>query len=205
MLSVAWKWPKSLKLSRPLLFGLVVAICIAANLTSGPWLRNQSSITSDTVRYNPPAASITSGSLANDNSGARETKHDPCLPVYKGPNSLPANLRRDQICTRACDAICCAKVSTSKHRVVPAQFPRVHGKRYMSVYAVNDGISWTIPRFGAWDGTKTLLLLDELRRLGPDSVLLDIGANIGWFSLAAAYAGYRVIAGKIVEFNPFRR
>lgn len=192
MAPVTWNSPKSLKLSRPFLFGLVLAIRILENLKSGPWLR-QSYIISGTVRYIPLSVHITS---------AGETKNDLCLPIYRGPNSLPANSRRDRMCTRACDTIL---RSTSTHIVVPPQFPMVLGKRYTSVYAANDGISRAIPRFGACDVAKTLMLLDELKRHGPNSVLLDIGANIGWFSLAAAYAGYRVTAGKFEELNPFRR
>ena len=48
------------------------------------------------------------------------------------------------------------------------------------------------------------LTSDLLRKLGPASngrVFLDIGANIGWFTLAAAAAGHRVIAVDALRTN----
>lgn len=62
------------------------------------------------------------------------------------------------------------------------------------MHPAGDIVSNQIIFTGAWDAGKTGTLLNVLSKAGSQGTLLDIGANIGWFTLAAAYAGHRVIA-----------
>ena len=62
-------------------------------------------------------------------------------------------------------------------------------------------VSGEILKKGAWEPHLTEELM---RQLGPPSngrVFLDVGANIGWFSLNAAAAGHRVIAIDALRTN----
>lgn len=80
----------------------------------------------------------------------------------------------------------------------------------MHVYAAGDIVSDTIHYRGGWEGPETSRILGLLQHKKASStsrarqraagLLLDIGANIGWFSLNAAARGNEVIA-----FEPFAR
>ena len=63
-----------------------------------------------------------------------------------------------------------------------------------------DGVSREIQSNGAWQPEISKRLLKALdRRAGTPSLLVDVGANLGWFALLALSAGHRVIA---LEANP---
>jgi len=70
----------------------------------------------------------------------------------------------------------------------------------MAVYATGDIVSNIIRRDRGWESTRTHEILQHLSARGK-SVLLDIGANIGWFPLVAAYSGYEVVAVEPFEEN----
>jgi 2-polyprenyl-3-methyl-5-hydroxy-6-metoxy-1,4-benzoquinol methylase len=62
-------------------------------------------------------------------------------------------------------------------------------------------ISGEILSRGHWEPQLTLELLEHLGPPSSGRVFLDIGSNIGWFSLTAAAAGHRVIAIDALRTN----
>lgn len=66
--------------------------------------------------------------------------------------------------------------------------------KQMVVYANNDIVSLNIKNGGAWDAEHTSKMINALKKLrdmrnAPVS-FLDIGGNVGWFTVAAAAAGF---------------
>ena len=53
---------------------------------------------------------------------------------------------------------------------------------------------------GEWDEVKSRHMV-SLLGLGSNHTFLDIGSNIGWFTLLSAHAGHRVIAVEPMEAN----
>ncbi|KAG7667989.1 hypothetical protein Ndes2526B_g01592 [Nannochloris sp. 'desiccata'] len=62
-------------------------------------------------------------------------------------------------------------------------------------------IGRSLERYGSWQPELTEDLLDALDQAGPDSVFLDIGAGLGWFSFVAAAANHSVLALEIENLN----
>lgn len=58
----------------------------------------------------------------------------------------------------------------------------------------HDAVSATIASHGVWEPRETILTLDACSRTEPGAVMLDFGAQIGWFSLLAASCGLEVHA-----------
>lgn len=58
----------------------------------------------------------------------------------------------------------------------------------------HDAVSQTIAEEGIWEPAETSLVLDICQSAPPDSLILDIGAQIGWYSLLAASQGVNSIA-----------
>ena len=52
----------------------------------------------------------------------------------------------------------------------------------------------SLERRGTWQPELTLDLLDALDQAGSDSVFIDIGAGLGWFSFVAAAANHSALA-----------
>mmetsp|Transcript_34967 Transcript_34967/g.87034 ORF Transcript_34967/g.87034 Transcript_34967/m.87034 type:complete len:316 (-) Transcript_34967:169-1116(-) len=76
----------------------------------------------------------------------------------------------------------------------------------MGVWARMDGVSANIVRLKVWDREKTVSLLSDLKelhgKLGRRVRFLDVGANIGWFTVIAAASGLaEVIAVEADEKN----
>lgn len=95
------------------------------------------------------------------------------------------------------DRDCCNRLGGSEWRShILAQADMHSGYRYqrIAVYPRGDVLSGDVRKLRVWDNAKTKHMLIQLRKIGRSAVLLDVGANIGWFSLAAAYDGHRVIA-----------
>lgn len=92
---------------------------------------------------------------------------------------------------------CCNRLGGAEwnHHII-ASADMLSGNRYrrIAVYPRGDVLSGDVRRIKIWESQKTKHLLTQLKKLGSSAVFLDVGANIGWFSLAAAYAGHRVIA-----------
>lgn len=62
----------------------------------------------------------------------------------------------------------------------------------------NDEVSFSIATQGIWEGFETCLALDILRQPG---LVLDFGANLGWYSTLAALADCEVLAVEADEEN----
>ena len=76
----------------------------------------------------------------------------------------------------------------------------------LNVWAENDGVSNHIIKNKMWDASKSALLVSELAglhtELGRRASFLDIGANVGWFTMLAARTGHAdVIAVEASEPN----
>ncbi|ACO68208.1 hypothetical protein MICPUN_64984 [Micromonas commoda] len=108
----------------------------------------------------------------------------------------------------ACEAF--VGPSSDDSQVVQAR--TLHTQFAMHVYRkgkVKDIVSNTIEQAGAWETQDTEKLMDILGcgdsfKCSPETakkgVLVDVGANIGWFTLAALHLGHTVVA-----FEPFER
>lgn len=55
-------------------------------------------------------------------------------------------------------------------------------------------VSRSIYCLGIWESFETLIMLDILRKGDVDNLVVDIGANIGWYSVLASLEGYDVVA-----------
>ncbi len=110
----------------------------------------------------------------------------------KAPPYPPSNAT---YCT-GYDEACCLRIGPAEwrtHKVVNAKM--INGvEARVAVYPSHDIVSSEIASRHAWDREKTNLIHEALRTLGTDATFLDVGANVGWFTLAMAYAGYRVYA-----------
>lgn len=58
----------------------------------------------------------------------------------------------------------------------------------------DDAISLSLDLQGVWEGIETLLILDILHKGNKQNVVLDFGSHIGWYTILAARAGYKVAA-----------
>eukprot|EP00977_Amphora_coffeiformis_P018940 scaffold6807_cov220-Amphora_coffeaeformis.AAC.8 len=96
-----------------------------------------------------------------------------------------------------------AATSVTHHTTVP------YGGKPFSIlaYASHDIVSDSV-RAGGWDVAKTKVLLKYLSKYAKqhkmslsDLTFIDVGANIGWFSLAVASLGIKVIAVEPMEDN----
>ena len=65
--------------------------------------------------------------------------------------------------------------------------------------SVRDVVSGSIKSSAAWEKPDTERILQLLSRNG-DGVLLDVGANLGWFTMSALHLGH-----KVISFEPFIR
>ena len=75
----------------------------------------------------------------------------------------------------------------------------------MCVYedTVDRFVSASIIRHGVWEGGLVTEMV-RVMRAHPGSVLLDVGSNVGFYTLAAAAAGFRVHAFEPVPQNAMR-
>lgn len=62
----------------------------------------------------------------------------------------------------------------------------------------DDIVSKSLAEQGVWEAYETLLMLDILQIKGP---VVDIGSQVGWYSLVAALAGSTVTAYDALEEN----
>ena len=84
---------------------------------------------------------------------------------------------------------------SAEHQIVNVNFEGLHFKLVLKPLA-QDGVSREIAANGVWDKRNSA---EMLRLLKPQDgrkrgTLVDIGANIGWFSMLALAAGHKVIA-----------
>lgn len=78
----------------------------------------------------------------------------------------------------------------------------------MYCYQQNDIVSESILTQGAWEASTSVMVLDTLEAAcnkldvpRDSAVFLDIGANIGWYSLLVAAAGYSAISFEPMQAN----
>ena len=77
-------------------------------------------------------------------------------------------------------------------------------KRYMTegpYCPARDAVSETIRALGVWEPRETALALQVLSTAPPGSVALDMGAQLGWFSLLAASCGVQSYAVEADGWN----
>ena len=81
---------------------------------------------------------------------------------------------------------------------------------YMYVYKNNDIVSKSIIDKGSWEGYSTNKLLESLNyyseknKLSKNEItILDIGANIGWYSFYLGKAGYKIISFEVSHINNY--
>lgn len=81
---------------------------------------------------------------------------------------------------------------------------------YMYVYKNNDVVSKSIIDIGSWEGYSTNKLLESLNyysektKLSKNEItILDIGANIGWYSFYLGKAGYKIISFEVSHINNY--
>lgn len=58
----------------------------------------------------------------------------------------------------------------------------------------HDAVSETIVSHKVWEPRESILWLDACRRAPADAFMIDMGAQIGWFTLLAAVEGRHVVA-----------
>jgi hypothetical protein len=58
----------------------------------------------------------------------------------------------------------------------------------------DDDVSFTIYTQGVWEPFQTLLFLDVLSRGDRSNLVLDYGANMGWYSVLSGLSGYATLA-----------
>ena len=78
----------------------------------------------------------------------------------------------------------------------------------MFVYKKNDAVSNSIIKKGTWEYKETKSILTALSYYSiklnipkNDIYVLDIGANIGWYSLILGKKGYQIISFESSNFN----
>ena len=94
------------------------------------------------------------------------------------------------------DEACCLRIGPVEwktHSVVDAKILNKMVAR-LAVYPSNDIVSSVIISSREWESVKTRQIHEALRKLGDNATFVDVGANVGWFTMVMAYAGYRVYA-----------
>lgn len=74
----------------------------------------------------------------------------------------------------------------------------------MVLFDNNDIVSSFIIHRGSWEIleiTTLLNVLDRFRQIGIEPTFLDIGSNVGWFSVSAASMGYKTISFDAMRTN----
>ena len=78
----------------------------------------------------------------------------------------------------------------------------------MFVYKINDGVSQNIINTGNWEGDSTTKILagleyySETKKIPKNEItVVDIGANIGWYSFYLGKAGYEIISFEASSSN----
>lgn len=60
--------------------------------------------------------------------------------------------------------------------------------------AGDDVLAQSVELQGVWEAFETLLFIDILKRGNGKNLVIDIGANVGWYSVIAGRMGYKVKA-----------
>ena len=81
---------------------------------------------------------------------------------------------------------------------------------YMFVYKSNDYVSDSISGSGAWEGIQVSKLIKSLNYYGEKKKLnkneitvLDIGANVGWYSFYLVNSGYELFSFEVSHINGY--
>ncbi|XP_061196334.1 uncharacterized protein LOC133204598 [Saccostrea echinata] len=77
-----------------------------------------------------------------------------------------------------------------------------HGSTPIYIYdpKIDKWVSGSVVKYGSWEGNHINLIIDLLKR-DPEIQFVDIGANVGVFTLAVALSGRRVIAVDALDMN----
>ena len=71
----------------------------------------------------------------------------------------------------------------------------------LNLHESDEYISKYIRDNNTWEPLTTEIILELLKENTPDTVFVDIGANIGYFSMLAASKNFPVVAFEPVEAN----
>ncbi len=80
-----------------------------------------------------------------------------------------------------------------KTSVAKAKFGKKAWKMVVHASGKNE-MSRTLRQSGSWNNKASRRVLAALKALGPRSMLVDVGANVGWYTLLAAQRHHHVLA-----------
>lgn len=72
--------------------------------------------------------------------------------------------------------------------------PKIHPVDGGPYCPAHDAVSATIVSHGIWEPAETIFVLEACRTAEPDQIVVDVGAQLGWFSCLAAASGLDVYA-----------
>jgi len=106
-----------------------------------------------------------------------------------------------------CDNINFLSNNEFENQITKANINFNNKSYYINIFSSSDVVSSSIRKIKRWEGSSTLKLLEALnfyknktKLKNEDLYILDIGANIGWYSFYLGKNGY-----KIMSFEPTER
>jgi FkbM family methyltransferase len=119
------------------------------------------------------------------NKVKNEWAESPKMPAMPGIENLSERIR-----------VCTEKFGDPKFQVVTVPASAAHPSFHMAVYKEEDIVSNNIANVGTWEPAEVseMFLTYSSPKSMEGKLFVDIGANVGWFSLIALAKGYEVLA-----------